>query len=742
MGSDQAAAKRPRQKNPTVNSTRGGMDELRAARLAALNLIEDALAAREEAERAAAALRESEARHAYLLMLGDAIRPLDDPLQIQLTASRVLGEYLEAPRVAYAEVDGDHYIVGEHYSKGAEPIPRGRYPVGAYGRRLINAFRAGLTVVIDDCSTDEGLSKAERLRFRALGIAGMIGVPLLKNGELVAVMSVNDVVPRAWTRKDVELVQETAERTWASVLRARTERELRRSRELLQKALSAETVGVLFFRLDGTITQVNGAFERMSGYTREDLLKLDWATLTPAEFQAVTDRAVTELAGTGYTNPFEKQMVRPDGSRWWGLFAPTRLAGEGREAECVEFIIDITDRKLAEKRQRASEERLRLVSESFLDFAIFTTDAEGSISSWNPGAQKIFGYSEDEILGRNGRILFTPEDQRKGESEKEIETARTRGRAADERWHIRKDGTRFYASGIMAPLYDGEELIGFAKIARDLTREKKMQEELRRQYDELETIVAGRTAELAEANGALKDQMKQRRKIEEERFALLQRIVTTQEDERRRIARDMHDSLGQQLTALRLKLASLTDDDHPGDERLRANIERLQQLGAKVDAEVNFLVWELRPTVLDDLGLVAAIENYALEWSKHYGVAIEVHTARFRNQRLQSEVETNLYRIVQEALNNVHKHAQATNVNIVVESRKQEIVLVVEDDGVGFDADAERVRESGRGLGLVGMRERAAIIGGKVEIESVPGNGTAVFVRVPARKKSNNGGTE
>ena len=287
----------------------------------------------------------------------------------------------------------------------------------------------------------------------------------------------------------------------------------------------------------------------------------------------------------------------------------------------------------------------------------------------------------------------------------------------------------------MAPLHDGTgRLIGYAKIARDLTRQKQAEEELRRQHEELESIVAGRTAELAEANEALRFEMAQRQRIEEERVALLQKVVTSQEDERRRIARDMHDSLGQQLTALRLKLASIKNDKFL-DGRIAESLETLQEMGRRIDSEVNFLVWELRPTVLDDLGLVAAIDSYIREWSKHFAIQAEFHAGRFpRSERLDPTTETNLYRITQEALNNVYKHAKAQSTNVVIEMRKGELVLVIEDDGVGFDTDAAaRVQESGRGLGLVGMSERAAIIGGTVEIESAPGGGTTIFVRVPIK---------
>ena len=226
--------------------------------------------------------------------------------------------------------------------------------------------------------------------------------------------------------------------------------------------------------------------------------------------------------------------------------------------------------------------------------------------------------------------------------------------------------------------------------------------------------------------------MIERAKSEEERVSLLRRIVTTQEDERGRIARDMHDQLGQRLTALRLKIASLKDYCG-GDEELRERVLHLEAIGARLDAEVSFLAWELRPRALDDLGLVTAVENFVNEWSLHFDIKAQFHSNGVMKHRLEPEIETNLYRITQEALNNVFKHSKATNVSVILERRGDEIILVVEDNGIGFDALDPDVQPGSHGLGIVGMRERAAIIGGTVEIESAKEAGTTIFVRVPAK---------
>jgi PAS domain S-box-containing protein len=411
----------------------------------------------------------------------------------------------------------------------------------------------------------------------------------------------------------------------------------------------------------------------------------------------------------------------------------------GHDGEIVGGVLafeDITRRVQAETDLRTSEERLRLMSESFTDYAIFMTDIEGTVFSWNTGAEKIFGYSQKEIIGQSSDIVFTPEDREENIPAKERKTAREQGRASDERWHMRKDGSRFFASGVMAPLFDQSRLIGYAKIARDLTEAKKIEDELHRYRTQLESLVEERTAELEETNVSLKQEMLDRQRVEDERIRLLRRIVTTQEDERRRIARDIHDQLGQQITALRLKIATLIEDKTIGP-KIGQQIVNLEEAAAKLDSEVGFLAWELRPAALDDLGFVAATRNFVIEWSKHYSILADLHTGKVEGRRLSEEVETNLYRITQEALNNIAKHAEAENVNVVIEMRQGELVLIIEDDGKGFEPSSDAtVRESGRGLGLVGMRERAAIVGGTLEIEAAPGTGTTIFVRVPTKEGS------
>jgi signal transduction histidine kinase len=186
------------------------------------------------------------------------------------------------------------------------------------------------------------------------------------------------------------------------------------------------------------------------------------------------------------------------------------------------------------------------------------------------------------------------------------------------------------------------------------------------------------------------------------------------------------------LTALRLKIASLKEASKD-DQAMSDRVDRLQEIGERLDTEVSFLAWELRPSTLDDLGLVDAVGAYVNEWSKHYDIAADFHSTGLAPARFDRDVETHVYRITQEALNNIAKHAEATNVSVLLEKMGENITLIIEDDGKGFEpAEVTVSKESGHGLGLSGMRERAVLVGGDIEIEAAPGKGTTIYVRVPA----------
>jgi signal transduction histidine kinase len=223
------------------------------------------------------------------------------------------------------------------------------------------------------------------------------------------------------------------------------------------------------------------------------------------------------------------------------------------------------------------------------------------------------------------------------------------------------------------------------------------------------------------------EELAERQRVEHVRTEMLTRLVFAQEDERRRIAREMHDQFGEQLTTLARRIEALKEfaDGRPG---LIALIEALEAVSRQIDRDVNHLVWQLRPTALDDLGLRAALANYIEDWSQRVRVHAELHSSGLLDDRLPSEAETTLYRIAQEALTNVARHSRATRVDVILERRGDQVVLIVEDNGVGFDP--ARTTSQRRGFGLLGMQERAALVGGTLQTESQPGKGTTVLLRM------------
>lgn len=202
-------------------------------------------------------------------------------------------------------------------------------------------------------------------------------------------------------------------------------------------------------------------------------------------------------------------------------------------------------------------------------------------------------------------------------------------------------------------------------------------------------------------------------------------VIAAQEDERKRIARELHDSTSQSLTSLMVGLRALADAVPDATAQNRA--AELRAVAAQTLEEVHALAWQLRPSVLDDLGLAAALERYVSECRRRYGLEIDL-AAQGLDARLPHEVETALYRIVQEGLTNVARHAHATTASVIVERRNGAVRAIIEDNGCGFDSAAGLAE--GR-LGLYGIRERAELLGGALTVESAPGQGASLFVEIP-----------
>jgi signal transduction histidine kinase len=217
---------------------------------------------------------------------------------------------------------------------------------------------------------------------------------------------------------------------------------------------------------------------------------------------------------------------------------------------------------------------------------------------------------------------------------------------------------------------------------------------------------------------------------EEARTHLLQKVIVVQEEERKRIARELHDETGQTLASLMMGLKCLTATCPEANHGCRLDEMRLAVKNT-IEA-VHRMAVDLRPSILDDMGLIAAVEKYIADFKTNYKIDADLHIQWSANKRLSHEIEVTVYRIVQEALTNIAKYAEAENVCVIITGDKNGLDIIIEDDGIGFEAEAIfQENAAGNQLGLFGMKERAMLVGGVLTIESTIGRGTTVFLRIP-----------
>ncbi len=353
------------------------------------------------------------------------------------------------------------------------------------------------------------------------------------------------------------------------------------------------------------------------------------------------------------------------------------------------------ERKRAEEGLRESEERYRTVAETAAE-AIITIDETSTMVFVNRAAEQIFGYTAQEMLGQKLTLLM-PE----------------RLRAAHER-----SMARYLTTNQRHLAWERVHLPGRHKSGREIPLELAFWEFTQQGKRFFSSIVRDITERVQAA---------------ELRTRLLEQVISAQEEERRRIARELHDETGQALMSLLVGLHTI--ESAPSLAEAQAQAGRFRRVAAQALDEVRRLAIGLRPSVLDDLGLAAALERYATEYSQAYGIAVDLHAPGLNEARLPPALEITLYRILQEALTNIAKHAGATLVSIVVERQPGQVRAIIEDDGCGFDVDAAlQMSRTTKHLGLHSMRERAGLVNGTIAIESTSGRGTTIYVTIPVEE--------
>lgn len=531
--------------------------------------------------------------------------------------------------------------------------------------------------------------------------------------------------------------------------------------------------------------------------------------------------AVTGALETGQAFRFEERVVRPDGEVRVVDAVGEAIRGEdGRVAALRGICFDITEHKHAEDELRKAEQRFRLFVESVRDYAIVMLDADGRVTTWNAGAERVKGFRAAAALGQHYRCFYTEEDRVLGRPEANLRIAARFGWVQEEGWRVREDRSRYWADVTIASVRDDTGvLLGYAKVTRDLTERRLAESALRereqmleamfdrtasgialldttghfvrvnRRFEQLLGYTAPQLAEVAlddlvlppereqsralamdllaarretaqtearyrRRDGAVvwllttmamipgpdgsprnvitivEDITAQRRTQEqlassrEELRALSQKLLGVQEAERTRLARELHDQIGQALSAVKMSLETLLRPGS-GERRKAAKVQESMGVVEQAIEQVRTLSFDLRPSILDDLGLGAAVAAYCRRQTKLADLALELDIGTLAGSP-PKEVEAACFRILQEAVTNVLRHAEARTLRVRLGGDDAELDLAVEDDGKGFDPG--RLRQAGPGfhLGILGMRERAELVGGTVHVDSAPGRGTFV----------------
>lgn len=473
--------------------------------------------------------------------------------------------------------------------------------------------------------------------------------------------------------------------------RKEAEEALRESEERYRDLVENSRELICTHDLNGLVLSANPAAAAALGYELDEYVgKKTIRDILLPEVHHQFDEYMARLRKDGATSGIMLVQTKSGETRMWEYYNSLRT--EGVAAPIVRGMArDITEERRARKALRQSEERYRELFENSRD-AIYLHDMSGRYLSINSAAEELSGYSRDEILGKNFTDFvsaeFLPDIQ-----ENFVKKLGTEGATMYELEVITKGGKRVPVEVSSRMLYKEDAPVGVQGTIRDISERKKTQAILR-EYS--------------------------------------RRLVEAQEMERKKIARELHDDIGQILTAVRISLQSTQRTCQIADSpRIDDNIVVIDEALKRVRE----LSLELRPALLDDLGLAAALRWYLKRYCERTAIQGEVDSNFDDDMRLPRKLETACFRISQEALTNVARHAEASQVRISLDRTEHEFRLSISDDGKGFDAAAVLASASAESFGLHGIEERALGVGGRIEIQSRLGHGTQLTAHFPLRQK-------
>jgi PAS domain S-box-containing protein len=516
----------------------------------------------------------------------------------------------------------------------------------------------------------------------------------------------------------------------------RTAEILRESEERFRSAFQYSAIGMALVSLEGKWLRVNSRLSAILGYSEDELLTKTFQDIThPDDLKVDLDYVRQMLDGEIETYTLEKRYLHKEGNIIWALVAKALIRDStGAPLYFISQIEDITERKQAEenllKQQYYLEKAQEIGSMGTWEFDLL---ADKLI--WTEQNYRIFGIPMDAPLSYAMFLeRIHPDDLQHMNAEWE---AALRGKAYDVehriivdgniKWVREKGNVEFNKNGI--PM----RAIGFAQ---DITVRRYIEEELRLLTQELDIKVHARTEELQKVNQTLL-QEKQRAELlvedikenREQLRALSQQMVDLQEAQIKNLARELHDSVGQNLTAININLSllqQLMPENYPED--IKSRLADTSQIVEETVVRMRNVMSDFLPPMLESYGLSPALSWYGEQFTKRTEIPVNVNDYRLDAVRLPPQSEVGLFRIVQEALNNTAKHAYATQVDIELKDGGNELLMTIADNGVGFDTQVVFAKPAHWGFAI--MRERARALDASFDIKSAPGKGTKILLRI------------
>ena len=592
--------------------------------------------------------------------------------------------------------DADLAMIARHTFGTMNPIPYGDRKISSPFEEALRVDPNQGTYVSGDTSID-GISRAQSYRrnpkYGYVVNAGISGEAANAHWRRHAAIVVGLVslfvlasVALAW---QISLAWRRREQDMATIVEAESR---------FRAVLDASPIPFALNDIEDRVTYLNPAFVRAFGYTIEDIPTLAewWPKAYPdAEYRqwvARTWAASMELAqsSNALVEPLEVNVRCKGGAERTVLIGAAPIGNTAHGSHLITFY-DFTERKVAEQQLR----KLSLAVEQSPE-SIMITNLAAEIEYVNEAFVANTGYSREEVLGGNPRILHSGRTPR--ETFAGLWETLMRGEPWTGEFHNkRKDGSEYIEHAVITPIrQSGGRVTHYVAVKEDITSRKGLEQTLQQRNSELRELYAS--------------------------------LQTVREDERQRFARELHDDLGQRVTALRMDLDWLDANRQTRNSRIPIKQATISvQVDELADA-IRRITEDLRPGMLDILGLSAAIENYAQNFSQRTGIRCELAVSH-DDVDVEGKVAIGIFRIVQEALNNVSKHASASRVEVVLDYRDGEVVLVIHDNGQGM----REISSDGRaGFGLLGMRERVSILNGRIAIDSKAGKGVRIEVAIPA----------